>query len=617
MLGGAPIDTAIGVLAVTVHRAHGLKNPDKFSGTPDPYTVFSLNNRAELARTKTVHESADPKWNETKYIIVSNLNDSLTLQVYDFNEIRKDKELGVATFALDQLQEDPEQENLTLPVTNNGKVRGQIMFDVRYFPVLEGRLLEDGTKEPPPESNTGIVRFTVHQAKDLDASKSLVGMLSPYAQMTLNNRPVFTTKTLKRKNDPVWEESHEMLITYRKTCKLGVIIKDERGFVDDPVLGKYQIKLTDLLELKEKGTEWFNLVGAKTGRIKMTAQWKPVAIKGIAGTGGYITPIGVMRLHFQSAKDLRNLEALGKSDPYIRVLLSGVEKARSVTFENDLNPEWDEVLYVPVHSPKEMLSLEVMDQENLGKDRSLGAVELSLTEFIKEDAEGLYQVHDEKRNRSEGLLLGRKSTPKGVLNFTATFYPCLNIADPEEEEEEKKLLEMEEEQNEIIKNDPAKAESAGKDTVSTPSSKKLGAPEGLDPTKTPVSPAFTITSQSDDGEKKPPKIKLSPEELLKYGMSNIPLLEDNERGTNRFIQTLVSSSSKSSKVNCLTRTAIWKFSWMTCCFPPSLPQGSDPNMSNLMKVSGTIEQTSCNCAESFQSVMPWSENWSSPRLPSA
>jgi hypothetical protein len=302
----------------------------------------------------------------------------------------------------------------------------------------------------------------------------------------------------------------------------------------------------------------------------MTAQWKPVAIKGIAGTGGYITPIGVMRLHFQSAKDLRNLEALGKSDPYVRVLLSGVEKARSVTFENDLNPEWDEVLYVPVHSPKEMLSLEVMDQENLGKDRSLGAVELSLTEFIKEDAEGLYQVHDEKRNRSEGLLLGRKSTPKGVLNFTATFYPCLNIADPEEEEEEKKLLEMEEEQNEIIKNDP-KAESAGKDTASTASSKKLGAPEGLDPTKTPVSPAFTITSQSDEGEKKPPKIKLSPEELLKYGMSNIPLLEDNKRGTNRFIQTLVSSSSKSSKVNCLTRTAIWKFSWMTCCFPPSLP----------------------------------------------
>jgi Ca2+-dependent lipid-binding protein len=518
MLGGAPIDTAIGVLAVTIHRAHGLKNPDKFSGTPDPYTVVSIDNRVELARTKTIHESADPKWNETKYIIVTNLNESLTLQVFDYNEIRKDKELGVATFGLDALKDEPEHENLNIPVMSNGKNRGQLMFDVRFFPVLEGRTLEDGTKEPVPESNSGIVRFTIHQAKDLDASKSMVGLLSPYSQMMLNNRAVHTTKTMKRKNDPVWEESYEMLVTNRKACKLGVVIKDERGFVDDPILGKYQIKLQDLLDSKEKGIEWFNLVGAKTGKIKMTAQWKPVAVKGIAGTGGYITPIGVMRLHFISAKELRNLEALGKSDPYVRVLLGGVEKARSVTFENDLNPEWDEVLYVPVHSEKEKLLFEVMDQENLGKDRSLGAVELDLHDYIKTDESGLYQVHDEKRNRSDGLLLGKKGNVKGYLNYTAAFYPCLNIADPEEDEEEKKLVELENQVSGQATSAPAVAPAADKaPSINLEAPANAAAAAAATGDIPPLSPAFSVSTMDDTPTTKaPPKLHLTPEELVKY-----------------------------------------------------------------------------------------------------
>lgn len=102
-----------------------------------------------------------------------------------------------------------------------------------------------------------------------------------------------------------------MLVTNRKLRKLGTVIKEERGLVDYPVLGHYQITLTDLLEAREMRTGWFNPWGAKTGRVKVTAQWQPVTIKSAAGTGGYFTPIGVMHLHFRSAKQLRNMEALG------------------------------------------------------------------------------------------------------------------------------------------------------------------------------------------------------------------------------------------------------------------------------------------------------------------
>ncbi|TKA71329.1 hypothetical protein B0A49_05373 [Cryomyces minteri] len=438
MLAGNPVDQAIGVLQVTFHGAQGLKNPDKFSGTPDPYAVVSINGRQPLGRTKTVTGNANPRWNETVNIIITSLKDALTIQVYDFNEVRKDKELGTATFALDQIEQQSEYENQQMEIMANGRPRGIVQADIRFFPVLEGEKLEDGSVQPPPESMTGIAKFTVWGAKDLDGTKSMIGQLNPYAVLLLNGKEVAHSKKLKRTNNPIWPDAtKELLITDRKSAKLGLVIKDDRDIAADPIIGTYQIKLNEMLELMNKGQEWYSLAGVKTGRAKMTLQWKPVSLKGaLGGSGGYVTPIGVLRLHFQSARDLKNMETMGKSDPYVRVLLSGIEKGRTVTFKNNLNPDWDEVIYVPVHSTREKLLLEVMDQENLGKDRSLGSVELAAADYVRQDESGHYAVYDSKKVLAERLRIGARGAPKGVLNFTCSFFPALDVLDPEDEEKE-------------------------------------------------------------------------------------------------------------------------------------------------------------------------------------
>lgn len=529
MLAGNPVDQAIGVLAVTIHGAHGLKNPDKLAGTPDPYAVVSLNGRHALGKTKTVKEDANPRWNETMYVIITSLNDSLTLQLYDWNEYRKDKELGTATFALEQVQEITEHENLQLEVMANGKPRGIVQADIRFFPVLEGLKLEDGTEEPAPESNTGIARFTVEQAKDLDGTKSLIGALNPYAVLLLNGKEVHTTRKLKRTNNPIWDNgSKEILITDRKAARLGLVIKDDRDIAADPILGTYQIKVDDMMQLMEKGQEWYHLAGAKTGRAKMMLQWKPVAMKGITGgSGGYVTPVGVMRLHFQSARDLRNMETMGKSDAYARVLLSGVEKGKTVTFENNLNPDWDEVIYVPVHSPREKLLLEVMDQENIGKDRSLGLTEISAADYIKTAENGEYDVHDLKRPMSEPLRLHGKGTPKGKLNFTVAFYPTLNLADPNEEDDEK-TVNGEGEKRPCLDNIPEDADGQSRKSLEAGGrSSENGVPNSpRDKTREAGKIDITLARQLSKNEKeqeetvgeveKAPKLRLSTEELVKY-----------------------------------------------------------------------------------------------------
>ena len=545
MLAGNPIDEAIGVLQVNFHGAHGLKNPDKFSGTPDPYAVISINQRTELGRTKTVTQNANPQWNETVNVIVTNLKDNLSLQVYDYNEYRKDKELGVATFQLEHF-EDGQAEYLDeqLEVMLNGRARGTVQADFRFFPILEGEKLEDGSQAPPPESSTGIAKFTVEQAKDLDGTKSLVGQLSPYAVLLLNNREIQVSKKLKRTNNPIFPDAtKEMLITDRKHARLGVVLKDDRDISADPEIGKYQIRFDDMLEMMAKGQEWYNLMGTKTGRVKLMCTWKPVALTGtLSGSGGYVKPVGVMRLHFVNARELRNLEKMGKSDPYVRVLLSGIEKGRTVTFQNNLNPDWDEVIYVPVHSTREKLTLEVMDQENFSKDRSLGLIELRLAEYIHQDeSTGEYHAVENKQPLSEQLKM--RGQAKGFLNYSASFYPTYNVIDPEDEEEEEKVKQSMEEarislesthksKKSIDSTTPTTPTHAAKKSVesaTTPASARSGALAERQRSGTISSLRTNTTTHSRTSsqqgvdslmlpeKKEPPKITVTPDDLPKYG----------------------------------------------------------------------------------------------------
>ena len=52
MLSGKPLDSAVGVVRVTIRSARGIKGTKIGGGTPDPYITLSLNDRAELARTQ-------------------------------------------------------------------------------------------------------------------------------------------------------------------------------------------------------------------------------------------------------------------------------------------------------------------------------------------------------------------------------------------------------------------------------------------------------------------------------------------------------------------------------------------------------------------------------------
>jgi len=378
----------------------------------------------------------------------------------------------------------------------------------------------------------------------------LIGQLNPYAVLILNGKVVQVSKKLKRTNNPIWPDAtKELLITDRKKAKLALVIKDDRDLAQDPVLGTYQIKLDDMLELTFKGQEWYNLVQTKTGRAKITLQWKPVELKGaLGGSGGYVKPIGVMRLPFQNARQLRNLETMSKCDPYARVLLSGIEKGRTVTWKNNLNPDWDEIVYVPVYSTREKLMIEVMDQENFGKDRSLGHVELAAADYIKQGEGSSEYLVKAPRQISQGLVLGNQRQPRGTINFSAAFYPTLSVADPDDEESAEAGASTEAGADGV----PEKRDRSRSGTISSLRTNGTG---DIDIAKKPAQGENEQSETKDVAVTKPPKIKLSADSLMEYesGLLVFKFIDGHFAQTGCYLEVVMDDyvfpSWSSSKVN--------------------------------------------------------------------
>ncbi|KAI0344135.1 tricalbin [Trametopsis cervina] len=431
MLSGEPLDAAVGVLQVTVHSARGLRGTKLGGGTPDPYVSLSINQRAELARTRYKHNTANPTWMETKFILVNSLTESLNLTVLDFNDHRKDFEMGFASFELAKLREDASHEGVEAPIFKDGKDKGILRFDVSFFPVLKP---EPGSTEPLPDTKVGIVRLTIHQAKDLDNGKSITGDLNPLCKVHLGSstQHIHKTARFKHTNNPVWESSTEFLCSDKESSIVTVKVIDDREILKDPVIGYVRLRLEDLLESKkEVGRDWWPLSGCKSGKVRLSAEWKPLNMAGsLHGADQYVPPIGVVRLWLKKAEDVKNVEATlgGKSDPYVRVQINNVTQGRTEVVNNNLSPEWDQIIYIPVHSLKETMMLECMDYQHLTKDRSLGYVELKVSALAQAGEGSSVYTSTGKRVGEDPIRLDKGST-KGKLYYEAEFLPAMRVKD--------------------------------------------------------------------------------------------------------------------------------------------------------------------------------------------
>ncbi|KAI9266500.1 C2 domain-containing protein [Phascolomyces articulosus] len=451
--GELDISQANGILAVTVTSATALDRANEDGGpfatrprpTLNPYIRFSLDNMQELGRTTVRTNTMRPEWNDTRFLLLNNLNGQLCLDLCSQtqNPDAEDDRVATAYFNLRELDDEDrnEQEGLDLALLHKGNSISDLKVDMRYFPVSKPVKHEDGTVDPAPESNSAVLRITVHECQNLLGPSRM----KPYVRVLINGEESIRTSSSWHRHNPVFEVPGETAILDKSEVFIRVEVKDRSTVHKDVELGVWTSHLDEMLRLQEENEGWWPLKSGNepVGSVRLSAQWKPVIMPGLrdgaSGHGYDAPPIGVMRLTFWEARDLRNVEnvASGKSDPYVRVLSGYQIRERTNVIDNNLSPEWGETLYVPVHSPKEDLVLEVMDWNAKTRDKSLGLVELSLKDLVQ------LRVGDQSENPDkwyEGtnaiidqwtLLRSADRRPgKGELRYRAEFYPTLTLPKP-------------------------------------------------------------------------------------------------------------------------------------------------------------------------------------------
>mmetsp|Transcript_12001 Transcript_12001/g.33825 ORF Transcript_12001/g.33825 Transcript_12001/m.33825 type:complete len:1402 (+) Transcript_12001:47-4252(+) len=86
---------------------------------------------------------------------------------------------------------------------------------------------------------------------------------------------------------------------------------------------------------------------------------------------------GILWVEVVGAENLRNADALGKSDPYAKVMLGDVS-AKTEVVDNDLNPVWNFRSQFLVHDARNETLRILLRDDDVGEDKKLGNVEIEL-----------------------------------------------------------------------------------------------------------------------------------------------------------------------------------------------------------------------------------------------
>ncbi|KAF8954418.1 hypothetical protein BGZ46_002921, partial [Entomortierella lignicola] len=422
MTGGASLNAAIGVIQFTIYNAKDLKNVE-LMGNSDPYVKLRLGNRPEIASTQVQNGTQNPIWNETNTILINNLNEVVCMEILDYDNLGKHRALGQANFDLKSLEENPIQDDVWCKVLRNGKERGAIRIRAAYFPIQKPEPSSDGGEPTPVQSNSGIMSINVAQAKDIDRT----GKHKTMCKISLNGRVVHETKK-QFGSSPSWWAETDVFVTDLQAAQINVDIISEGS-----VIASYGVAGNKLLEDTEKKVEWATLKGGSgTGKIKMTAVWKPILMGKDSSPAAYRPPFGVLRVQLLAGRDIRNVEIGSNSDPYAVIQgEDGEVQARTKTIESNLNPVWNEIFYVTVNSMKQLVDFEVFDYQKVTKDRTLGKASFEAQEVIEELPDGNGYAARPAVNRWAPLIQ-KDGSKKGELHYDISFFPSLKVAQESE-----------------------------------------------------------------------------------------------------------------------------------------------------------------------------------------
>ncbi|TVU42452.1 hypothetical protein EJB05_08857, partial [Eragrostis curvula] len=133
-----------------------------------------------------------------------------------------------------------------------------------------------------------------------------------------------------------------------------------------------------------------------------------------------LKPVGVLEVKLVEARDLKNKDLVGKSDPfavlYIRPLREKTKKSK--TINNDLNPIWNEHYEFEVEDiSTQHLTVKVYDDEGLQASEIIGCARVSLTDLQPGKVKDLWL------DLVKDLEVQRDKKPRGQVHVELLYYP--------------------------------------------------------------------------------------------------------------------------------------------------------------------------------------------------
>lgn len=402
-------DQIAGILRVNIRYARDLKYKD---GSGDPYVQVSGSSRFQSIRSSTKNSTTKPDWNEIYSIIIYKSDESLKFTVIDYNAFRKDFECGSGSLDLSSFETKPNQAGLTINLQRDLAYVGNLTLDCQFFPTMP---------EPKPEEveesltkKSGVLRFTLHQVKELDASKSLIGKFTPYAHVMINNREILQTLKKKRNNNPVFEETVDCVITDLSQASISLTIKDDKGMAADPIIAQWSQPAINVL----KNSGWFSLNNVQSGKVKVSAKWYPLDIDETQSLVSQTVSsyFGIAQIYLMEAPQLKL--ANPRSEVYVILSVGTRYKVRSNILKGDRVPRWNQAFYVPIASPTEIVHINLFEQIN-GESIHIGSIEHSIMKLVYKSNED-YVSKDLLNFWSP--LVSRSGRPQGLLHFGSCLY---------------------------------------------------------------------------------------------------------------------------------------------------------------------------------------------------
>ncbi|CAD7705027.1 unnamed protein product [Ostreobium quekettii] len=226
------------------------------------------------------------------------------------------------------------------------------------------------------------------------ASKS-----DPYCTLWCQNDKK-STHAMKDTLDPEWNEYYEWPnVSASETLFIEV---HDKGTMSDKLLGRGKIPIADVAQRFNDDNSLDSLKvnlslettpGTKgtKGDIILHLEWIPLDALPIPKSrtkaeDSLFAEVerGVLYVRLVHGRGLKNVDALGKSDPYVKFKIAGGER-KSKIINNNLNPDWNETFKWDSTKAADVVKIEVKD-DDVFKNQVLGVYEISVSYAVKPPA---------------------------------------------------------------------------------------------------------------------------------------------------------------------------------------------------------------------------------------